>query len=945
MKFSRKILTGALAGILAASSLAGMALSASAAGAGKVIDFSDMSDWYVYDHYYDSSVKYNSSTGSSPDASKTTDSKKPWYGWNEPYTAYVAQDIASNHIYKDMDEIRSGKVMDINTTIGQKKAYNVKHFAQHMFVEKVSDTNTNITFFGYGVGSIADFMMYPSTYDGVKTIDFEVDVSKTIMHTLDGVGMFANADIDGSGNMKGYLVYLQLKPSSADASPTSTDAYVIDMGAAGLTAHDIHNGTDRASGSNSIYRAISAGTGVSKIASNISIPDGRIKISMETGKTNINLKVAPFVGGNLQAAQSYTANIADNGLGGVGPLVQFLGEGHTCSRLSYVQFEYFLMAEGYSVRYDLNGAAGDSPVWNNSIDPIQAGITPGEKIGTGRFPSNNPTNGSKHFVGWNDQATGQGNPVTADTLVNSSINAYAIWRDDYATVNFIPKTPAKIKQSDGTFDEKTVTHYPEIKTGITEFPAVELPATGDATYLGWKHVEGNKVYGPDYIDISGKILKALDGLTMQHGDTHNFELVIDSDVNKDQIPDSEQALYTLEFKVDSSKGSFASSTAKTEFYVAGPKGSKNGDSIVIGSSTHDTVVVPVVNSGSAAFTGKWKDTKTGTTIDNADVLKYTITQNTVLEAVFDTDDNGDGIPDSEQALYVVEFKTAGSKGTQSGTAKYWVAGPQGSKQGDVVTIGSAYHIAEFGVPGVKVSFTAPSVTAIGSNAFLNEWEVGSTKYDESNISSWTFKDHTVLNAVFDSDDNGDGIPDSKQAKYEVKFEAGSDGSISGKTTATVIERGTTGGKGSDKLGNAIGGFTPPTAKPDAGYEFTGWVVKGTTGSLIDSADLEDEVISGDVTYVAQFVRSKPQGGGGVNGGFNITIQGPSNTTGGGTVEVMPGTKVGAANPPFVSPNDPKRYEVKTYTDQNGKSYTPDQIKNMVPTEDMTFTAVVTAKKR
>lgn len=131
----------------------------------------------------------------------------------------------------------------------------------------------------------------------------------------------------------------------------------------------------------------------------------------------------------------------------------------------------------------------------------------------------------------------------------------------------------------------------------------------------------------------------------------------------------------------------------------------------------------------------------------------------------------------------------------------------------------------------------PTVTPNSDYSFAG-WKVqNDTKtYTEAQILEMTFDVKTVITAMYDYTGGGSGGGGgSGSTYYTVKFEKGEHGALLGKTSFSV--------RSGSKL------TTIPTVDVDAGYEFVGWRLNGTTYT---NNEVKNLTITKAVTFVAQY---------------------------------------------------------------------------------------------
>lgn len=174
------------------------------------IDTTDLRNWYVYDHYDTAAW-----TKSEWDAAYADALRRPYYGYTERYWYNV-----SNPVYSIEDWLKR----EADYTVGTQM-----YLAQ--FKEHIYSVNENgypkMVFVGYGQPAYSDFLFYDPESDGEKVVNFDVDSSKVITHTLAGSGFLVNTGVEvgeggnikkGDGKLQGYLVYYSYSGSAVGAT-------------------------------------------------------------------------------------------------------------------------------------------------------------------------------------------------------------------------------------------------------------------------------------------------------------------------------------------------------------------------------------------------------------------------------------------------------------------------------------------------------------------------------------------------------------------------------------------------------------------------------------------------------------------------------------------------------------------------------------------------------
>ncbi len=204
-----------------------------------------------------------------------------------------------------------------------------------------------------------------------------------------------------------------------------------------------------------------------------------------------------------------------------------------------------------------------------------------------------------------------------------------------------------------------------------------------------------------------------------------FKAVFAKDENNNEIPDSRDKHYTVEFTVDKEYANLVTGTMKFE-------------NILEGLNFYDEVTVPEIienNEDNIAF-DKWEPVLPE---ENAKV-----TANMTFKAVFATDENNNEIPDSRDKHYTVEF-TVDKEYTNlvTGTMKFENI-LEGLNFYDEVTVPEIIENNED-----KIAF--------------DKWEPVLPEENAKVTANMTFK------AVFAKDENNNEIPDSRDEHYTVEF--------------------------------------------------------------------------------------------------------------------------------------------------------------------------------
>lgn len=284
------------------------------------IDTTDLSNWYVYDHYGSNtgSTYANSNVTSSSDTSNTPPAS--WistYGQpsvKRPYYAYRESNGSRNPTVYNIKDF-----VNLDSSLRQYVAPIDTHIYSYVDAEK----KPAMTFVGYGSPAYCDFLFYPTTSTGTKEVKFTVDSSYVATHTLSGAGFLINTGIDPTTKViTGYILYYRFSSPTAVASLT---LYKIN---ANVTATLIHqNGF------------LNYCTPVSTI--NNPAWSSLMDIDLTISPTDLVVKQKPSSSSTYTQVMNATGLIVSANQG-FGPIVQYTG--HNCAQSSMFKFSNLEMS-------------------------------------------------------------------------------------------------------------------------------------------------------------------------------------------------------------------------------------------------------------------------------------------------------------------------------------------------------------------------------------------------------------------------------------------------------------------------------------------------------------------------------------------------------------------------------------------------------------------------
>jgi hypothetical protein len=289
------------------------------------LDISDLSAWYVYDHY-------GSNDGAVYDNDNQEGKITPPTSWTDvfgspsvkrPYFAYWEQNTYYNPtVYRIEDYLQLPEEKQIYTA----------PLDQHIFALQDGSGDYAMTFVGYGIPGYGDFLYYPATSTGKKQVSFTVDSNYVNTHTMDstygGAGFLLNTGIDSSGYIHGYVLLYQFN------SPTSLNALNLYKINNNVSADDFHQ--------NGMFNNYSGGY-VTQIASG-TVPEWESMMDIDLEITPSNVTVAQKPSSDSEYVEVLNASLDDTAFNGFGPLVQY--SSHWCD--DSTQFRFTKLEMGFS---------------------------------------------------------------------------------------------------------------------------------------------------------------------------------------------------------------------------------------------------------------------------------------------------------------------------------------------------------------------------------------------------------------------------------------------------------------------------------------------------------------------------------------------------------------------------------------------------------------------
>jgi uncharacterized repeat protein (TIGR02543 family) len=290
------------------------------------IDTTDLSSWYVYDHYQNWST-YRTTAVSN--------------GWVDAANA-SSFNGTSQYPFAQADNTHQETTVNSSATTITNflKLWRVKYGASafpnkcaplNSHLQSVMEDNgtASIYFMGYGTTALNDFLFYPAQGNSKRTFSFNIEASVVDTHTLQGAGYLLNTGLDENGKLQGYILYYQF------ASKTSGTVYV----------YKLKGETPSAMQSGVIMNNHITGSPLASQSFSLDATTKKVRVTAELTDSQVTLQQQDYLAdGNLSSAVTlFNGPVAldKTGYSGVGPIVSY--SGHGCPSLSAFTFTDVVM--------------------------------------------------------------------------------------------------------------------------------------------------------------------------------------------------------------------------------------------------------------------------------------------------------------------------------------------------------------------------------------------------------------------------------------------------------------------------------------------------------------------------------------------------------------------------------------------------------------------------
>lgn len=276
------------------------------------IDTTDLRNWYVYDHYDANCWEQIDANGNGiPD------------GWEQAYKEYLHRPYYAYYPTHTKNLSASDIptwLEKVNKTPGASSLY-LDPFKEHIY-SRTENGRPEMTFAGYDVSPIVDFLFYNPQSNGEKVVNFDVDSTKVNTHTLAGTGFLVNTGIStgasGEQLLSGYLIYYTY--GSGTTGGTNNAGGTV---ATAISLYQFNNVDIYSLHNNGIGALISGSAGTKQI--NKWENEMSIEITVSPEKVTVTQKPK---GSGDDTSEKFEWSIDDTGYSGFGPLVAY--GSHSC---------------------------------------------------------------------------------------------------------------------------------------------------------------------------------------------------------------------------------------------------------------------------------------------------------------------------------------------------------------------------------------------------------------------------------------------------------------------------------------------------------------------------------------------------------------------------------------------------------------------------------------
>lgn len=289
------------------------------------IDPTDMKIWELYDHY--DTAWYTNETAwknSYPKPTGSGDLPTNWY-----YFGYGEANATAGYTKNATANFGAGAGKLTIANLLQKTSatdwLKVAKLREHIYAYKDGNGKPAMQFYGYGTPGYADFLYYPASATSTKKVNFDVDASNVVLHSMSSAGFLINTGVSNPGTasaaLSGYLVYFVYSGSTTATGYSGVYLYKINN----MPITTMHHASATVVANSSYVTLVTTASAANRPFYSQS------HVEMDITGTTLKVTFAPS-NNTTNKTTVFNTTLIDTGLGGFGPFVQYTS--HDCEDTS-----------------------------------------------------------------------------------------------------------------------------------------------------------------------------------------------------------------------------------------------------------------------------------------------------------------------------------------------------------------------------------------------------------------------------------------------------------------------------------------------------------------------------------------------------------------------------------------------------------------------------------
>lgn len=319
------------------------------------IDTTDLSNWYVYDHYDKEAFE----------GETTTDRKRNWLAENgykenlRPYYENKNTVYSENNYYGNITgytaPLRIPELIEkTKPSATPKLTWGYVYYLKEHIAATSEGGKAAMNFYGYPEHPYTDFLFYPAASEGMKKVHYTVDARDVRTHSLNSAGFLFNtgvSKVNGTDVLNGYLLLFDYQaPSGGGVSANAVGfnkAYIYKL--FNTEVEKMHEGRYLPTGlqdfspTSQLIKTIDL-YDTSKFPFEGHFDVSNISMEITSNSVNVTMEEAGAnVSANPKKVTLFSINsLVDTNFGGFGPLVSY--NSHSCWYTSSYKYSNLQMS-------------------------------------------------------------------------------------------------------------------------------------------------------------------------------------------------------------------------------------------------------------------------------------------------------------------------------------------------------------------------------------------------------------------------------------------------------------------------------------------------------------------------------------------------------------------------------------------------------------------------